>query len=143
MGETSLSEEMKRIVSSNNPVDIATLAYIWGYPLVIKKRFTDFSTSPNVPTGPTRGPVNTLVHARNLINASSTDVVRPNADTLYSLAYLDLRKESIVLRVPPISDRYHVLQFLDAYSNNFFYIGTRTNITSGGSYLMPFQFGMA
>jgi hypothetical protein len=77
-----------------------------------------------------------LVHARNLINASFTDVVRPNADTLYSLAYLDLRKESIVLRVPPISDRYHVLQFLDAYSNNFFYIGTRTNITSGGSYLI-------
>lgn len=77
-----------------------------------------------------------MVHARNLINASFTDVVRPNADTLYSLAYLDLRKESIVLRVPPISDRYHVLQFLDAYSNNFFYIGTRTNITSGGSYLI-------
>jgi hypothetical protein len=136
MGETSLAEEMKKIVSSNNPKDIATLAYIWGYPLVIKKRFTDFSTSSNVPTGPTRGSVNTLVHARNLINASFTDVVRPNADTLYSLAYLDLKKDSIILQVPPISDRYYVLQFLDAYSNNFFYIGTRTNAISGGSYLI-------
>lgn len=136
MGETSLAAEMKRIVSSNNPIDIATLAYIWGYPLVIKKRFTDFSTSPNVPTGSTRGPVNTLIHARDLVNASFTDVVRPNIDTLYSLAYLDLKKESIVLQVPPISNRYYVLQFTDAYTNYFFYIGTRTNITSGGSYLI-------
>jgi hypothetical protein len=131
-----LDTEMKRIVNSSDPVDIATLAYIWGYPLVIEKRFFEFSTNPNVPAGQTRGPVNSFIHARDLINASFTDVVRPNADTLYSAAYLDLKKEPIVIQVPPIPDRYYVLQFMDAYTNNFFYIGTRTNVTSGGSYLI-------
>jgi hypothetical protein len=52
---------------------------------------------------------------------------------LYSVGYLDLKKEPIVVQVPPISDRYYSLQFVDAYSNNFLYLGTRTNDTSGAS----------
>ena len=71
-----------------------------------------------------------------LVNASFTDVVRPNADTLYSSVFIDLNKEPLVLQVPPISDRYYTLQFLDAYTNNFMYIGTLTNVTSGSNYLI-------
>ena len=122
--------------SSNGPVDVATSAYIWAYPLIAHKRLVDHSTSPNVPPGPITGPVNTFNNARELMNASFTDVVRANADTLYSAAWIDLKKEPLVLQVPSISYRYYVLQITDAYTNNFFYIGTRTNVASGGTYLI-------
>lgn len=136
MSSIQLNEQMKKLATSDNPVDIATLAYIWGYPLVIKVRTCDYATSPNIPPGPLRGPVNTIAHARDLLDASYTDVVRPNQDTLYSVSYLDLKNKSLILQVPPMSDRYYVLQFTDAYTNSFKYIGTRTNVTSGGTYFI-------
>jgi hypothetical protein len=136
MSSGQLNEEMKKLATSDNPVDIATLAYIWGYPLVIKVRTYDYAMSPNIPPGPLRGPVNTIAHARDLLDASYTDVVRPNQDTLYSVSYLDLMNKSLILQVPPMSDRYYVLQFTDAYTNSFKYIGTRTNVTSGGTYFI-------
>jgi len=136
MSSGQLNEEMKKLATSDNPVDIATLAYIWGYPLVIKVRTYDYAISPNIPPGPLRGPVNTIAHARDLLDASYTDVVRPNQDTLYSVSYLDLKNKSLILQVPPMSDRYYVLQFTDAYTNSFKYIGTRTNVTSGGTYFI-------
>jgi hypothetical protein len=52
--------EMNRIESSNDPVDIATLAYIWGYPLISAKRLTDFATNPNVPPAPNRGKITVM-----------------------------------------------------------------------------------
>jgi len=129
--------EMKRIESSNSPIDIATLAYIWGYSLVSWIRPIDFATNPNSPPiSPAHGPLNVFHHFRELANASVHNVVSPNADTLYSIARVDLKNGPLVLQVPPISDRYYVLQFIDAYTNNFFYVGTRTNTTSGGSYLI-------
>jgi len=100
------------------------------------ERLLNFSTSPNVPPAVARGPINTFSHARDLITANFTDVVRPNADTLYSVAYLNLKNEPVVLKVPPIGDRYQVLPFLDAYTNVFFSIGTRTNDTNGGTYFI-------
>src|SRR5215831_15913355 len=117
---------MTQISSSNKPEDIATLAYIWGFPLVTMQRQFNFVTSPNVRPGLGRGPANTLSCARNLVDASFTDVVSPNSDTLYSLTQFDLKKEPVVLVIPPIAaDRYYTFEFLDAYTNDFAYIGTR------------------
>lgn len=79
----ALDIKMAQLSSSNKSEDIATLAYIWGFPLVTMERQFNFVTSPNVPPGPGRGPVNTLSCARELVNASFTDVVSPNTDTLY------------------------------------------------------------
>ena len=55
---------------------------------------------------------------------------------LYSIAHIDVMEEPLVLRVPPITDRYYSLQFVDAYSNNFLYVGSRTNDTTEGIYLI-------
>jgi len=131
-----LNKTMAALESSNNPQDIATLTYIWGYPLVSVVRLVDYSTSPNVPPAPGRGPINTFNHFRSFPTSNFTDIVRLNVDTLYSLGYLDLAKEPVVLQVPPISGRYYTLQFIDAYSNNFLYIGSRLNDTTGGTYLI-------
>jgi hypothetical protein len=135
-GTLDLDTKMQQLLSSNDPKDIATLAYIYGFPLVAVERTADFTTSPNLPAGPGRGPLNTINNFRDFPNANFTDIVRPNVDTLYSIAYLDLSKEPLVLEVPMIADRYYSLQFIDAYSNNFLYIGSRMNDTKGGTYLV-------
>jgi hypothetical protein len=94
-------------------------------------------TSPNVPPGPGRSPVNTLSCARELVNASFTDVVSPNTDTLYCQTQFDLKNEPVVLVVPPISnDRYYSFEFLDAYTNVYAYVGTRATGSTGGTYLI-------
>ncbi|MGB6671754.1 MAG: DUF1254 domain-containing protein [Candidatus Nitrosopolaris sp.] len=132
-----LNTKMAQISSSNNPADIATLAYIWGFPLVTMQRQFNFVTSPDVPPGVGRGPANTLSCARNLVNASSTDVVSPNSDTIYCFVQFDLKKEPVVLVAPAVpADRYHTFEFLDAYTNVFSYLGTRSTGSNGGTYLI-------
>jgi hypothetical protein len=54
----ALDAKMVQISTSNNPADIATLAYIWGFPLVAMERQFNFVTNPNVPPGIGRGPPN-------------------------------------------------------------------------------------
>lgn len=128
---------MAQISSSNKPEDIATLAFIWGFPLVTMQRQFNLVTSPNVPPGFGRGPANTLSCARNIVDASFTDVVSPNSDTLYCSAQFDLKKEPIIVVVPPIAaDRYHTFEFLDAYTNDFAYVGTPATGSGGGTYLI-------
>jgi len=131
-----LNVQMAQLSSSNNPEDIATLAYIWGFPLVTMERQFNYVTSPNVPPGPGRGPVNSISCARELINASFTDVVTPNADTLYCTIQFDLTNEPVVVVIPPISDRYSTFQFIDAYTNNYAYLGQRATKGTGGTYLV-------
>jgi hypothetical protein len=133
---------MAQFSSSNKPEDIATLAYIWGFPLVTTERQFNFVTSPNVPPGIGRGPANTASCARDLVNASFTDVVNPNSDTLYCLAQFDLTDEPAVVVVPPISDRNYSFQFIDAYTNNYYYLGQRASGETGGTYLIVGPIGM-
>jgi hypothetical protein len=75
---TALDIKMAQLSSSNKTEDIATLAYIWGFPLVTMERQFNFVTNPNVPPGLGRGPANMKTAescATNLVNASFTDVV--------------------------------------------------------------------
>jgi hypothetical protein len=58
------------------------------------------------------------------------------ADTLYTLAPLDLRDGPLLLDVPATGDRYYVLQFVDAWTNNFAYVGTRTHGGEAGRFLL-------
>jgi hypothetical protein len=132
----ALDAKMAQITTSNNPADMATLAYIWGFPLVTMERQFNFVTNPNIPPGPGRGPENMKSCATELVNASFTDVVTPNSDTLYCQVQFDLTNEPVVIVVPPIEDRYYSFEFLDAYTNVFEYIGTRATGSSGGTYLL-------
>jgi hypothetical protein len=131
-----LNMKMAQLSNSNTPDGIATLAYIWGFPLVTMERQFNFVTSPNIPPGIGRGPPNSISCATELVNASFTDVVTPNSDTLYCQSQFDLRKEPVVVVVPPISDRYYSFEFLDAYTNDYAYLGQRATGGNGGTYLM-------
>jgi hypothetical protein len=68
---------------------------------------------------------------------ADTAIQTPNSDTPYSFLGADLRVEPLVLTVPPIDDgRYFSLQFIDAYTYNFAYVGTRTTGNGGGTFLL-------
>ena len=66
---------------------------------------------------PTRLEINSFVNDPVMANYTDTIVVSPNADTLYSVAWLDLTKGPLVIGVPDMEGRFYVLQFLDAYTN--------------------------
>lgn len=137
---SSISDIEKRMVdisTSDKPEDIATLAYVWGYPLINMERSFNYFTSPGtIAKGISfSSPVNYISFSRELINASSKDAVSPNADTLYGYAWLDLTKEPVIIKVPPIeSDRYSLFQFMDAYTNDYAYLGTRASSPEGGTF---------
>lgn len=57
-------------------------------------------------------------------------------DTIYSIAQLDLSNGPLLLTVPPTGDRYFVLQFVDAWTNNVAYVGTRATGNEGGDFLI-------
>lgn len=132
-----LNIKMAQLSSSNKPEDIATLAYIWGIPLVIMEANANYSTNPNAPPGLGVGPWNTMIPSRELVNASfRIPGLAPNADTMYDIIWFNLTSEAHVLKVPPISDRYYTLQFVDAYGSTSAYIGSRTTGSDGGTYIV-------
>jgi len=70
-------------------------------------------------------------------SASKLATTGVNRDTLYVVGWLDLSKESLVLHVPDMADRYYSVQFTDPSNNtNFAYVGKRTTGTQVGEYLI-------
>jgi hypothetical protein len=107
--------------------DLAT-AFVWGYPLVVSAR--------TVQTLARLVGANTLFNQTAPLGASASFIVSPNQDTFYSVAALDLRNGPVVLTVPDVTDRYWTYQFLDAWTNSFHYVGTRTTGGSGGTFVI-------
>ena len=98
--------------------DIAERAYIYAYPLVLLEA--------------TRGAqsVNQFTHVPQFPRPDIRQIVRPNADTLYSTAWLDLAKEPILIHVPDSGGRFYLLQFMDAWTETFADPGKRTTGTA-------------
>jgi hypothetical protein len=108
--------------------DIAAEAYVYAYPLVlmeVTKRVMTNVARPNERAAP----VNQFHHMRSIPNASFTDVVRPNADTLYSSMWFDVGKEPLVVSVPDSQARYYLMPILDMWSDVFAAPGKRTTGT--------------
>ena len=80
-------------------------------------------------------PFNQFSHARTLAGPADT-FVTINNDTLYSIAQLDLSAGPLELSVPSTGERYFVLQFIDAWTNNFAYVGTRASGSDARSCLV-------
>jgi hypothetical protein len=113
--------------------ELAKEAYLYGFPLVFNlEQVARFTTTGVGSTPPAR--FNELSHARELASAKDT-FVSINNDTVYTMAQLDLGVGALRLEVPA-SDRYYVLQFVDAWTDNFAYIGTRATGNGAGSFLI-------
>lgn len=78
--------------------------------------------------------MNTYAPMRNLANHRMRAITTPNNDTLYSSAQIDLSEGPVTLVVPPSGERYVSLALMDAYTNNFAVLGTRTLGPEGGRF---------
>ncbi|ARN76422.1 hypothetical protein BST96_14320 [Oceanicoccus sagamiensis] len=104
-------------------------AYIYGYPLLLMHETEKVMLS---------GPVaeNQLTHNITFPDHNFRNVVRPNVDTLYTIAWLNLAKEPQVLSVPDMGERYYISPFMDAWTNVFASVGTRTTGNQAGDYIL-------
>ncbi|MBQ0139814.1 MAG: DUF1254 domain-containing protein [Kurthia sp.] len=83
---------------------------------------------------------NAFSHASYLADADS-DFVSVNNDTIYSLAGINLSGGPLLLELPESKEKYYVGQFVDAWTNNFAYVGSRgTNGEQSKIYLVPPKF---
>jgi hypothetical protein len=114
-----------RATSGGEISRVAADAYIFGYPLVLMDATRQIATATAIPTA-TRAPTNCFAHLREFPDPSFTSVVSPDVDTLYSVAWLDLTEQPVVLRLPDMGRRYYLMQCLDAWTNVFAAPGTRS-----------------
>lgn len=112
---------------------IASDAYVYGYPLVTMEMTRRVMTNVSAPEG-TRAPMGQFVRARTYPDASFRDVTAPNADTLYTTAWIDVGEEPWVLAIPDMKDRYFLFPMLDGWTNVFQVPGKRTTGTAAQTY---------
>jgi len=126
-------------LTSEEVKSIAEEAYIYGYPLVLMD-LTSKKMS-NVPkAGPQTAPINQFAHMPEFPSPDFKDVVSPNADTLYSIAWLDLSDEPIILHVPDTNGRYYLMPMIDAWTNVFASPGKRTTGTEVNNFVITGPF---
>ena len=77
---------------------------------------------------------NRLHHVHRLLTPRDREVTLPNNDTLYSSAHLDLSHGPATLTLPPAGERYLSFALMDAWTNNFAILGTRTTGAEGGTF---------
>ena len=115
---------------------IAKEAYIYGFPMVDNYRVM-YSYFVNKDDPEYKGGWNEIHNTAQVYTPADTAIQTPNSDTPYSTVGADLRTEPLVLTVPPIEqDRYYSLQFIDLYTYNMAYVGSRTTGNGGGKYLL-------
>src|SRR5262245_29643317 len=105
-------------ISEEEALKIGTDAYVYGYPLVTMEITRRVMTNTAEPKD-NHAPMGQFYNARTYPDASFRDVTAPNADTLYSAAWLDLSKEPYVLSLPDEGDRYYLMPMLDGWTNVF------------------------
>lgn len=113
--------------------DTAVEAYIFGYPLVTMEMTRRVSTNLAKPEG-ARAPMGQFANLREYPTAAYRDVAAPNADTLYSVAWLDLADGPWVLHVPDEHGRYYLMPMLNGWTDVFADPGTRTTGTASGDF---------
>ena len=125
---------MGEIVVDAGLVKAAADAYVYGFPIVFDldqvERFVTTGIGAN-----DAAPFNSFSHGRTLAGPDET-FVSINNDTVYSIAQVDLSVGPVLLSVPDSAERYYVLQFVDAWTNNFAYVGKRATGTGARDFLL-------
>ncbi|AML51512.1 DUF1254 domain-containing protein [Falsihalocynthiibacter arcticus] len=121
---------------TKHPDAIALEAYYFLYPLMVMD-YTRRQLS-NVPAGHPglAAPMNTFAASRGFPTPEMHSVPRPNFDTLYSPAWLDLTQGPVLIQTPDTGERYYVATLLDMWSEVFASIGSRTTGNKAGSFFV-------
>ena len=107
---------------------IAVEGYAYFYPLMVMEESRRQLTNGS---GGLAGPTNVLTHVRAYPGAKDRLVVRPNFDTLYSVAFIDVRAEPVVVHAPALADRFFMLPLYDMWTDAFAAPGSRTSGPDG------------
>jgi hypothetical protein len=120
-------------ISEQDAHSIGVAAYTYLYPLltmeITRKQLTNVAKTEGI-----HGAMNTFANIPAYPSAEMKAVVRPNFDTLYSSAWLDLSKEPVIVSVPDTHGRYYLLPMLDMWTDVFASPGWRTTGTQAGDY---------
>jgi hypothetical protein len=111
-------------------------AYLYFYPLVSMDITRRVGTNVEASKIPGFGPPNMFQSFAAFPAADFKSVVRPNFDTLYSSAWLDLTKEPMIVSAPDTGGRYYLLPMLDMWTDVFASPGWRTTGTQAGNFLV-------
>jgi hypothetical protein len=120
------------------PVELRSIikeAYIYGFPMVDSYRI-QYSYFVDQSHPEYKGDWNSVHHVARVFTPRDKAIQTPNSDTPYSFLGADLRAEPLVISVPAVQDRYYSLQFIDMYTHNFAYVGSRATGRDAGSYLL-------
>jgi hypothetical protein len=114
---------------------IAAEGFIYGLPIVMNYTVMhEFSVDRN--SGQYKAPFNTVSNETRVFTYKDTAIVTPNSDTPYSMVWLDLRAEPMVISVPAVEkSRYFSVQLIDGNVYNYGYIGSRATGGEAGHYL--------
>ena len=110
-------------------------AYLYGYPLVTMEMTRRVMTNVAAPEG-SRAPMGRFVKMRSYPTAAFRDVTAPNADTLYTIVWLDLAKEPWIIGIPDLHDRYALFPMLSGWTDVFEAPGKRTTGTKAQKYAL-------
>ena len=126
--QSSITEQEAHAIGVN--------AYLYLYPLitmdVTRKQSTNIEPGKEVG----KGPMNTFTNVAEYPPANYKTVVRVNFDTLYSIAWLDLTKEPMIVSAPDTNGHYYLLPMLDMWTDVFASPGWRTTGTQAGNFLV-------
>jgi hypothetical protein len=112
---------------------IAEDAYIYGYPLVTMEITRRVLTNVPKPTGDI-APMGQLGLSRYYPTPAFKKVTAPNADTLYTIVWLNVIKEPWVFSIPDMKGRYYLMPMLSGWTNVFQVPGKRTTGTEAQKY---------
>lgn len=115
---------------------IAKEGFIYGLPIVMNYAVMyDYVVDKN--SGQYKAPFNQIHNEARVFTYKDTAIVTPNSDTPYSLLWMDLRAEPIVLSVPAVDKkRYYSVQLIDGSTFNYGYIGSRATGNDAGDFML-------
>jgi hypothetical protein len=117
-------------------VEAAEAAFVFGLPIVMNYTVMyEFAIDRN--SGQYKAPFNTMWNDAQVFTWRDTAVPTPNSDTPYSMSWLDMRAEPVVITVPDVpAGRYFSVMVCDGNTYNVGYIGSRATGQAGGSWLV-------
>src|SRR6195256_4527161 len=116
--------------------DIAEAGFIYGLPIVMNYAVM-YEYAVDRSSGQFKAPFNQINNEARVFTYKDTAVITPNSDTPYSIAWLDLRAEPIVLSVPAVEKtRYYSVMLCDGNTFNYGYVGSRATGSDAGDYLV-------
>lgn len=137
-GTGALSQESGPTAGHAAPDELRQIieeAYVYGFPIVDSYRIQySYFVDENHPE--CKGAWNTLHNVARVYTPDDKAIQTPNSDTPYGFLGADLRAEPLVISVSAIPDRYYSLQFIDMYTHNFAYVGSRATGSAAGDYLL-------